>query len=110
VSAFEDESVVCDVLDALATQAGCQLPRTGWGYLTFADSSPAAGRAFTDDGTVHEQSGCLWHLPTSDGIAPNRHTRPFPQAGTVFAQLDVGAPDRIRTCAHGSGVHSSLTL
>ena len=42
---------------AALTRAGCQLPRTGWGYLTFADSSPAAGRAFTDDGTVHEQRG-----------------------------------------------------
>src|SRR6266571_1460449 len=27
------------------------------GYLTFADSSPAAGRAFTDDGQVHEHRG-----------------------------------------------------
>jgi hypothetical protein len=42
---------------AAFTKAGCHLPRTGWGYLTFADSSPAAGRAFTDDGTVHEQRG-----------------------------------------------------
>jgi hypothetical protein len=42
---------------AALTGSGCQLPRKGWGYLTFADSSPAAGRAFTDDGMVHEQRG-----------------------------------------------------
>ena len=27
------------------------------GYLAFADSSPAAGKAFTDDGMVHERRG-----------------------------------------------------
>jgi integrase len=26
-------------------------------HLTFADSSPAAGRAYTDDGAVHEHRG-----------------------------------------------------
>jgi hypothetical protein len=39
------------------TKDGCYLPSNGWGYLTFADSSPAAGRAFTDDGQVHEHRG-----------------------------------------------------
>jgi hypothetical protein len=35
---------------AALTKAGCQLPEQGWGYLIFADASPAAGRAYTDDG------------------------------------------------------------
>jgi len=39
------------------TLDGCTLPDRGWGYLTFADSSPAAGSAFTDDGLVHEHRG-----------------------------------------------------
>jgi integrase len=39
------------------TRDGCTLPSRGWGYLTFADSSPAAGSAFTDDGQVHEHRG-----------------------------------------------------
>ncbi len=39
------------------TLAGCHLPQDGWGYLVFADSSPEAGRAFTDDGQVHEDRG-----------------------------------------------------
>jgi integrase len=36
---------------------GCVLPETGWGRLIFSDSSPAAGRDFTDDGRVHEDRG-----------------------------------------------------
>jgi integrase len=39
------------------TEAGCVLPETGWGRLVFSDSSPAAGREFTDDGRVHEERG-----------------------------------------------------
>jgi len=38
-------------------RTGCALPEHGWGLLTFGDSSPAAGRDFTDDGQVHEQRG-----------------------------------------------------
>jgi hypothetical protein len=39
---------------AALTKTGCHLPEQGWGHLTFADSSPAAGRAYIDDGAVHE--------------------------------------------------------
>lgn len=39
------------------TEDGCHLPETGWGRLVFSDSSPAAGREFTDDGRVHEERG-----------------------------------------------------
>ena len=39
------------------TREGCHLPRSGWGYLIFADSSPAPGKAYTDDGQVHEHRG-----------------------------------------------------
>jgi integrase len=39
------------------TATGCHLPPGGWGYLVFADSSPEAGRAFTDDGRLHEVRG-----------------------------------------------------
>ena len=42
---------------AALTKAGCHLPPTGWGHLIFADASPAAGRAYTDDGQVHEHRG-----------------------------------------------------
>ncbi len=39
------------------SESGCHLPETGWGRLIFSDSSPAAGREFTDDGRVHEDRG-----------------------------------------------------
>jgi integrase len=42
---------------AALTINGCHLPAEGWGYLTFADSSTAAGTAYTDDGAVHEHRG-----------------------------------------------------
>lgn len=42
---------------AALTKDDCHLPATGWGYLTFADSSTAAGKAFTDDGQIHEHRG-----------------------------------------------------
>jgi integrase len=42
---------------AALTRQGCCLPEAGWGHLIFADSSPAAGRAYTDDGQVHEHRG-----------------------------------------------------
>jgi hypothetical protein len=42
---------------AALAKDGCYLPSKGWGHLTFADSSPTAGRAFTDDGKVHEHRG-----------------------------------------------------
>jgi len=31
--------------------------KSGWGHLIFADSSPARGKAYTDDGQVHEHRG-----------------------------------------------------
>jgi integrase len=32
----------------------CQLPTSGWGLLEFSQVSSSAGRAWTDDGEVHE--------------------------------------------------------
>jgi integrase len=42
---------------AALTLECCHLPAAGWGHLTFADSSPAPGKAYTDDGQVHEHRG-----------------------------------------------------
>ncbi len=39
------------------TRDDCQLPTEGWGRLIFSDSTPAAGRDFTDAGSVHETRG-----------------------------------------------------
>jgi len=38
-------------------RTGCTLPKQGWGLLIFGESSPAAGKDFTDDGQVHEHRG-----------------------------------------------------
>jgi integrase len=38
-------------------RSGCHLPETGWGTLTFSVSAPAAGKQWTDSGTVHEERG-----------------------------------------------------
>ena len=42
---------------AALTREACHLPDTGWGHLIFADASPAPGKAYTDDGQVHEHRG-----------------------------------------------------
>jgi integrase len=42
---------------AALTRDACHLPDTGWGHLTFTDASPAPGKAYTDDGQVHEHRG-----------------------------------------------------
>ncbi|TYK53073.1 tyrosine-type recombinase/integrase [Actinomadura decatromicini] len=35
----------------------CRLPSTGWGLLLLEKNSPAAGKAFTDDGETHDERG-----------------------------------------------------
>lgn len=39
------------------TKDACVLPETGWGRLIISESSPAAGRDFTDTGKVHDERG-----------------------------------------------------
>ena len=82
------------------TTDGCYLPDQGWGQLTFADSSPAPGRAFTDDGKVHEHRG----LKGRNKGRPNVR-RPGPQvdpqsahpAGTGRTAARAPRPVRRRT-------------
>ncbi|WP_433239932.1 tyrosine-type recombinase/integrase [Actinomadura nitritigenes] len=38
-------------------QKDCHLPSSGWGKLILAHSKPAAGKAWTDSGQVHEDRG-----------------------------------------------------
>ncbi len=45
-----------------------------------------------------------WRLLSQAGINDPRAVRLFHQLSAVFAVLTVGAPSRIRTYAHGSGV------
>src|ERR1700722_3956195 len=77
---------------AALTEDACHLPETGWGHLTLADASPAAGKAFSDDGQVHEHrclkgrnKGCpnttsRGRRPTRRVPIPPRTGRPAPRA------------------------------
>lgn len=67
---------------AALTKEGCYLPERGWGHLDFADASPAAGKAYTDDGQVHENRGLKGRNKgrpntSSRGRRPTRHV-PIP--------------------------------
>ncbi|MEV0408917.1 site-specific integrase [Actinoallomurus sp. NPDC050550] len=42
---------------AALKRLNCELPDEGWGYLTLAETKPAAGRAWTDTGDVHDDRG-----------------------------------------------------
>ena len=61
---------------AALTGDGCHLPATGGVYLIFADSSSAAGKAFTDDGQVHEHRGLKGRNKGRPSIDP-RARRPM---------------------------------
>jgi integrase len=63
---------------AALTRQGCQLPEAGWGHLIFADSSPAAGRAYTDDGQVHEHRGLKGRTRGRPNPAARRPVRKVP--------------------------------
>jgi integrase len=66
------------------TRQGCQLPTEGWGRLIFADSSPAAGRDFTDHGRVHENRGLKGRARQA---AVRRATRNVPIPPELVAML-----------------------
>jgi integrase len=78
---------------AALTRSGCYLPDKGWGHLTFADSSPAAGKAFTDDGQVHEHRGLKGRTkgrPNNDPRVrkPTRKV-PIPPELVLFIRLHI---------------------
>jgi integrase len=63
---------------AALTREGCHLPETGWGHLIFADSSPAAGKAYTDDGQVHEHRGLKGRTKGRPSPSARRPVRKVP--------------------------------
>lgn len=72
------------------TRDGCHLPETGWGRLIFADSSPTAGREFTDDGRTHEDRGLKGrdrHIGRSRQARTRRPTRNVPIPPELVALL-----------------------
>ncbi len=101
---------------AALTTADCYLPDNGWGHLTFADSSPAPGRAFTDDGIVHEHRGLKGRnkgRPNIDAPA-RRPTRRMPIPPELVALLrehiarfDAGPDERLFRSANGNPIQPS---
>ena len=63
---------------AALTRQGCHLPGSGWGHLIFADSSPAPGRAYTDDGQVHEHRGLKGRTKGRPAPSARRPVRKVP--------------------------------
>jgi hypothetical protein len=73
---------------AALTREACYLPESGWGHLIFADASPAAGRAYTDDGQVHEDRGLKGRTrgrPTRGPAGPSGRSRSRPSSSSSCA-------------------------
>ena len=76
---------------AALTKTSCHLPEEGWGHLVFADSSPSVGRAYTDDGAMHEHRGLKGR--TKGRPTARRPARKVPIPPQLVAMLR----DHIRT-------------
>jgi len=101
---------------AALTEAGCVLPDKGWGELTFADSSTAAGRAVTDDGTVHEHRGLKGRNKGRPNTSPRvrRPTRRVPIPPELvrllrehIAQFGIGPDGRLFRSQNGNPIQPS---
>ncbi len=97
---------------------GCVLPETGWGRLIFSDSSPAAGRDFTDDGRVHEERGLKGRsgqaTARTRAARARRATRNVPIPPELVALLrwhigtfGTGANGRLFRSEHGNPIQPS---
>ncbi len=110
---------------AALTKASCHLPGQGWGHLVLADSSFATGKAYTDDGAVHEHRGLKGRTkgrPTSKPAGQSVKSMADrdqsvttdisaePQVKAEKARLMRSVPSRIRTCAHSSGGSANSIL
>jgi integrase len=99
---------------AALTRGGCELPEQGWGHLTFADSSTSAGRAYTDDGQMHEHRGLKGRTrgrPTTGARKPARRV-PVPPELVVMLREHIDlfgtAPDgRLFRSENGNPIQQS---
>jgi len=99
---------------AALTRSGCELPEQGWGHLTFADASPAAGKAFTDDGQVHEHRGLKGRTkgrPATQARRPARRV-PIPPELVVLLREHIdlfgtATDGRLFRSENGNHIHPS---
>ena len=99
---------------AALTREACHLPDSGWGHLVFTDASPAAGRAYTDDGQVHEHRGLKGRTkgrPTARARRPVRKVPVPPElAGLLrahIAQFGVAPDGRLFRSENGTPLQPS---
>ncbi|MHB1596821.1 MAG: tyrosine-type recombinase/integrase [Streptosporangiaceae bacterium] len=93
------------------TRDGCHLPAEGWGRLIFADASPAAGKAFTDDGRVHEHRGLKGRARQSAARRATRNVPIPPELVTLLREhinrFGSAEDGRLFRSENGSHIHPS---
>ena len=69
------------------TLSACELPEDGWGWLTIADASTTAGRAYTDNGLTHEHRGLKGRTRGRPGTRARKPSRRIPAPPELVAML-----------------------
>jgi integrase len=99
---------------AALTLSACELPEDGWGWLTIADASPTAGRAYTDDGQAHEHRGLKGRTRGRPGARARKPSRRIPAPPELVAMLrehiarfGVGPDGRIFRSERGNPINAS---
>jgi hypothetical protein len=94
--------------------SGCDLPEKGWGRLSFADASPSAGRAYTDDGAVHEDRGLKGRTKGRPSPRARRPVRSVPIPPVLVtmlrdhvARFGVGPDGRVFRSEQGNRINAS---
>src|SRR5260370_41047684 len=72
---------------AALTLSACELPEDGWGWLTIADASTTAGRAYTDDGQAHEHRGLKGRTRGRPRTRARKPSRRIPAPPELVAML-----------------------
>jgi hypothetical protein len=99
---------------AALTLSACELPEDGWGWLTTADASPTAGRAYTDDGQAHEHRGLKGRTrgrPSTRTRKPSRRIPAPPELVAMLrehiARFGAGLDGRIFRSERGNPINAS---
>lgn len=99
---------------AALTLSACELPEEGWGWLTIADASTTAGRAYTDDGQAHEHRGLKGRTRGRPGTRARKPSRRIPAPPELVAMLrehvarfGAGPDGRVFRSRRGNPVNAS---
>ena len=99
---------------AALTLSACELPEDGWGWLSIADASTTAGRAYTDDGLTHEHRGLKGRTRGRPGTRARKPTRRIPappelvaMLGEHIARFGAGPDGRVFRSERGNPIQAS---